>query len=145
MYGLIVFTNKKNKPKEIFASYLTGFSGFYTHGLGGIINGEFYKPEDLALVNELLELCNKKKLNGNKSNIDLFNSSIRTVIDSVSYVEYAERKNSWSGLAYVFCFLTSKGLYIKELTEPELHSSVFYPLFKKIDKLKNKIIKFHSN
>jgi|688.fasta_scaffold207669_3 hypothetical protein len=143
VYGLVLFENSSEKHKEIFAAYISGFSGYYKKGVGGIINGKAYSSSDNSATNNLLNLCEQKQLNGNKSNLNVYYNSIKLVIESSKYLHYAEQRNSWGSNSLVFCFLTTNGLFIKEVSRSEIEISSMHGLYKQIQLLKMKI--YNSN
>ncbi len=138
VFGLVLFESSSENHKEIFATYITGFSGYYRKGIGGNINGKAYGANNDNATKDLLKLCDEKHLIGNRSNLSQYNSSIKLVIDSSRYLQYAEQKNSWGSNSLVFCFLTPNGLYIKTLSKNELGMSPMASLYNKIQILKLK-------
>jgi hypothetical protein len=63
VYGILIEQSISDKKKILFASYITGFAGYYKNYGGGFIKGKLYE-ENSDVQQELMELYYRRNLDG---------------------------------------------------------------------------------
>jgi len=125
VFGILIEACLEDNKKVLFASYITGFTGYYQSKGGGIIGGKWYEENDQNVLQELMQLCNIKNLNGERQRVETRNMAIKLTIKANDFLNQSERyANSSESISTIkFWFLTKEGEYFVEVENSLLNNS----------------------
>ncbi len=114
----------------IFASYITGFAGYYDSLGEGYIGGKFYSQNDMNVQREVMDLYYGRNLDGLGQNNEIRKLSTRLVLKANKLIDYTVR--DVNGRNWMFesekikiYLLTKNGEYFAEVIQSEIHNSIW--------------------
>jgi hypothetical protein len=143
VFGVLIEAYIKDNKKILFASYITGFAGYYQSKGGGLIGGKWYPENDNNLQQELMQLCDSKNLIGQKQRIETRKMATKLTIRANDFLNQTVRDNSWRENANTikFWFLTKEGVYFAEEENSLINNSNWKELVNKAYDIINELNK----
>lgn len=122
------FLTKRNK-KILFASYITGFVGFYYNYGGGFIKGKSYK-ENSDIQQELMELYYNSSLDGVGQDMKTQRLATRLVLKSNKLINHTVKDNNdtnWNleSEKIKIWLRTNDGIYFAEEIKSNINKSIW--------------------
>jgi hypothetical protein len=123
------FLTKKNK-KILFASYITGFAGYYDNFGEGYIGGKFYSKNDMGVQSEVMELHSNRNLDGIGLDIKIRKLSTRLILKANKLINHSF-KDAWETIyndeveRFKIYLKTKSGVYTAEVLKSEINNSIW--------------------
>jgi hypothetical protein len=125
VYGVLIEAYIKDNKKILFASYITGFAGYYLSKGGGLIGGKWYPENDRTVQQELMQMCDIKNLIGQNQRIETRKMATKLTIRACDFLNHTVPDSSWRETPNTikFWFLTKEGVYFTEVENSLISNS----------------------
>ena len=129
VYGILIEQSISDKKKILFASYITGFAGFYYNSGGGFVKGKSYE-ENSDIQHDLMDLYHNRNLDGFGQNIKTQKLATRLLIKANKLINNTVREVNgvnWSleSEKIKIYLRTKNGDFFAEVNKSNINNSIW--------------------
>lgn len=129
VYGILIEQSISDEEKILFASYITGFAGYYKNYGGGFIKGKSYE-ENSNVQQELMELYYRRNLDGAGQDIKTQKLATRLLLKANKLVNHTVNEVNgvnWSleSEKIKIYLRTKNGDFFAEVNKSNINNSIW--------------------